>query len=146
MSQFKKASVVVPVDFSEESYAAVDVALQCVSSPRDVHVVHILKDASTQDLEHLWHQVDQKKWHGESELAIREQLSDPKYDGIDIHVLFGTPGEAIVAFASQVDAELIVMPSHGRKGLQRLLLGSVAERVIRLAKCQVLITRGPDAS
>lgn len=145
MSHFQKSSVVVPVDFSGESYAAVDVALQCVSSPADVHVVHVLQNVSTQELEHLWNQVDQAKWHGDSERAIRERLSDPKYDEIDLHVLFGTPGEAIVAFASRVDAELIVMPSHGRKGLQRLLLGSVAERVIRLAKCPVLITKGPDA-
>ncbi len=44
-------------------------------------------------------------------------------------------------FAEQLHAELIVMPSHGRTGLSRLFIGSVAERVVRLAHCPVLILK-----
>jgi nucleotide-binding universal stress UspA family protein len=43
--------------------------------------------------------------------------------------------------AEAIDAELIIVPSHGRSGFSRLLLGSVAERIVRLAKCPVLILK-----
>ncbi len=45
------------------------------------------------------------------------------------------------AGAKKIDADLIVMPSHGRTGLKRLLIGSVAERVVRMAKCPVMVLR-----
>jgi nucleotide-binding universal stress UspA family protein len=53
----------------------------------------------------------------------------------------GDPAEAIVQIAGEVDAGLIVMGTHGRSGLGRLLLGSVAERVLREAPCPVLTVR-----
>lgn len=54
--------------------------------------------------------------------------------------------DAIVAEADRGDADLIALPSHGRKGLARLLLGSVAERVARLASCPVLLWRPADVT
>jgi universal stress protein A len=56
-------------------------------------------------------------------------------------VLFGDPGQQIAIFAKEMKAGLIVMSSHGRTGLAHLLIGSVAERVLRLASCPVLILR-----
>jgi nucleotide-binding universal stress UspA family protein len=56
-------------------------------------------------------------------------------------VAFGDPGQRITAYAEEVGADVIVMPSHGRTGLKRLLLGSVAERVLRLAHCPVLVLK-----
>ena len=47
----------------------------------------------------------------------------------------------IADFAQEKKAELIVLPSHGRTGLTRLLLGSVAEKVVRLAHCPVLVLK-----
>ena len=59
-------------------------------------------------------------------------------------VRFGDPASEIVDFASGIAADIIVLPSHGRTGLTHLLIGSVAERVIRLAKCPVLVLKeGP---
>ncbi len=54
----------------------------------------------------------------------------------------GVPHEAIVETARSVGADLIVMGTHGRSGLQRLVLGSVAENVLRHAPCPVLTLRG----
>jgi nucleotide-binding universal stress UspA family protein len=51
----------------------------------------------------------------------------------------GTPGEAIVDYATKIGADLIVMGTHGRSGLGRVLLGSVAEKVLRGASCPVLV-------
>jgi nucleotide-binding universal stress UspA family protein len=50
----------------------------------------------------------------------------------------GDPADAIIQAAEKEDADLIVMGTHGRTGLTRLLMGSVAEAVVRKAKCPVL--------
>lgn len=141
MSQFPKRSVVVPVDFSTESLEAVDVALDLVDEPAHLRVVHVLRDVSTAELEEMWEQPDQQDAHDQAHQMLREKLSDAKYQGIEFEVIFGDPGESITDCASRHAAELIVIPSHGRTGLKRLLIGSVAERVVRLSHCPVLVLR-----
>ena len=72
---------------------------------------------------------------------IGDRLGD---QGVDIsHVLVdGFPDDALVTAAHDLGAELIVTGSHGRRGLGRILLGSVAERVVRAAPVPVLVGRG----
>jgi len=60
-------------------------------------------------------------------------------------LLVGEPASAIVDLAEREHADLIVMGSHGRKGITRLLMGSVAEAVVRKAKCPVLTVKQPAA-
>jgi nucleotide-binding universal stress UspA family protein len=60
------------------------------------------------------------------------------------HLLFGHPADAIVGFAKAHDIDLIVMGTHGRTGVARLLMGSVAESVVRRAECPVLTLRQPS--
>jgi nucleotide-binding universal stress UspA family protein len=57
------------------------------------------------------------------------------------HLLTGAPAQEIVWLAAHVDADLIVVGTHGRRGVSRLFLGSVAERVVRTAGCPVYIVR-----
>jgi nucleotide-binding universal stress UspA family protein len=57
----------------------------------------------------------------------------------------GDPREVVDAVAQQIDADLIVMGTHGRRGLSRLLIGSVAEYVVRTASRPVLTVRSPVA-
>jgi nucleotide-binding universal stress UspA family protein len=56
----------------------------------------------------------------------------------------GVPHEEIAALAQEEKSDLIVMTTHGRRGISHLLLGSVAERVIRTAPCPVLVVRPPQ--
>lgn len=56
-------------------------------------------------------------------------------------VVYGVPFECIITAARHHNIDLIVMGTHGRTGLRHVLLGSVAERVVRLAPCPVLVTR-----
>jgi universal stress protein A len=63
----------------------------------------------------------------------------------DSIITHGAPFEQIVEAARARQVDLIVMATHGHTGLQRLLLGSVAEKVVRLAPCPVLVTRSPEA-
>jgi hypothetical protein len=58
-----------------------------------------------------------------------------------VHVPVGSPVDEIVALARQIGADLIVLGTHGRRGLRRLWLGSVAEHVVRSATCPVLVVR-----
>jgi len=54
------------------------------------------------------------------------------------------PADAIVSYAKQAEINLIVMGTHGRDGLAHLLVGSVAERVVRSASCPVLTVKHPE--
>jgi nucleotide-binding universal stress UspA family protein len=82
----------------------------------------------------------QRKWAEETLEARAEQL---RQSGIKTswRVQAGAPHEEIVRTAEEEHAEMIVMGTHGRSGLNRMVLGSVAERVIRLARCPVLTVR-----
>ena len=60
---------------------------------------------------------------------------------VRLHVAVGTPFEQILRTATQNNVDLIVMGTHGRTGLARVMLGSVAERVVRLAPCPVLAVK-----
>jgi universal stress protein A len=73
---------------------------------------------------------------------LREFVSPRRGEIIELCVDFGNPGEEILDQASVHKADLIVMGTHGRTGLGRLLLGSVAEHVLRRANCPVLLIKG----
>lgn len=134
-------TVVVPVDFSAESLAAVDTALQITGSAKALHVIHVLPELSPLEPGEMWETVDQRTRTDHVEKALRKSLSDDAYTDITIEILFGDPGHAIARRAAELEADLIVLPSHGRTGLAHLLIGSVAERVVRLAHCPVLVLR-----
>lgn len=63
---------------------------------------------------------------------------------IAVYVATGAPSERIVALAQSIDADLIVLGTHGRHGLGRILLGSVAEEVVKRAPCGVFVIRPRD--
>jgi nucleotide-binding universal stress UspA family protein len=63
---------------------------------------------------------------------------------IAVYVATGSPSERIVALALSVDADLIVLGTHGRHGWGRILLGSVAEEVVKRAPCGVFVIRPRD--
>jgi nucleotide-binding universal stress UspA family protein len=80
--------------------------------------------------------------HTEAALTQLRDLMPASFQGAwDADVAAGPPAETIVRFAQECGADLIVMGTHGRTGLQHVLLGSVAEKVVRLAPCPVLTVR-----
>jgi nucleotide-binding universal stress UspA family protein len=84
---------------------------------------------------------------GEDRDYWRRQLEQirPLDPGIQVrHVLLdGDPAAEIVRYAQEMNMDLIVMGTHGRSGLERLLVGSVAEKVMRQATCSVLVVKLP---
>ena len=87
----------------------------------------------------------------ESDLRrLRERLEalrppDPSY-GVERRLEVGDPVTAILEVASAAGCDLIVMGTHGRSGMGRLVMGSVAEHVSRAARCPVLTVKDPRAS
>ena len=141
MTYFPKRCVVVPIDFSPDSLAALEVGRQLVDAPEHLHVVHVLIDIAPLEAGEVWGVIDPQARMEQAEKALREKLADSKYNGVHTAVVLGEPAHSIANYAQEKHAELIVIPSHGRTGITRLLIGSVAERVVRLAHCPVLVLR-----
>jgi nucleotide-binding universal stress UspA family protein len=141
MEWFKNRRVVVPCDFSEESVSAVEVALQLAESPTEVHVVHVLPLLHAAEPAYVWETIDEEKRKEYARKNLEELLVEPMKRGVIVDVRIGDPGHEIVEFATEIAAGLIVIPSHGRTGVRRLLMGSVAERVSRLSHCPVLVLK-----
>ena len=74
-------------------------------------------------------------------LAAREELAAAKVETL---LRKGTPWVEIVAASESLNADLIVMGTHGRKAVSRLLLGSIAEKVVRAAHRPVLTVHAPE--
>lgn len=77
---------------------------------------------------------------------LKEVVPDDTSVPVEHRLITGDPASAIVRLAKEEGAELIVMGTHGRTGLLRLLMGSVAEVVVRRAPCPVLTLRQPDGA
>jgi nucleotide-binding universal stress UspA family protein len=142
MAWLPKNTVVVPVDFSDESLSAVEAAMELVKNASRLHVIHVLPTLDPTEPGAVWSQLDNDSRREDAIRAVRERLPDAKFADLDVAVAFGDPGQEIANFAESLAADLVVMPSHGRTGIKRLLIGSVAERVVRLAHCPVLVLKG----
>jgi nucleotide-binding universal stress UspA family protein len=93
--------------------------------------------------------MDQRELIADKELRNAEQNAKTvkeaaQKEGVAVKafVMSGKPAEAIIQVAEERRADLVVVGSHGRTGVERLLIGSVAERVIVLASCPVLVVKG----
>jgi len=98
-----------------------------------IHALYVI-DATTftgLPMETSWNGVRQVlESEGETALEEVERLFGDDV-ALETHTVEGTPSTEIVAFARENDVDLVVMGTHGRGGIDRLLLGSVAERVVR---------------
>lgn len=143
-------NILVPIDFSECAENALHLALDlAVRAGAELHLVHVWPEASLSEIVAIN--------EGEAARDVAFQLNeatveplrrlDPEVRGkIDIvHELLknGHPAEAILAYARDHEIDLIVMGTHGRRGLRRWILGSVTEEVLHEAPCPVLAVR-PD--
>ncbi len=141
MNWLSQQTVVVPIDFSDESFRAVDTAISLAGGASHIHVIHVLPILMVAEPGVVWEEVNDESRCEHARQALIERLDSPKYAGVKPHVVVGDPGKEITDFAQRSEATLIVQPSHGRTGIKRLLIGSVAERVVRLAHCPVLVLK-----
>lgn len=145
MVAFQPHLIVVPVDFSESSQNSIAVALDLAGDVGKLRLLHVLPPLEAISPAVVWGDLSDK----EREKAVRKhaipflQKLGVLEAAFDVRV--GNPANEIVEYAEEVNADLVVIASHGYHGLKRFLLGSVAESVIRHARCAVLVLRRQDA-
>lgn len=141
MSWFKQKTILVPFDFSEDSLDAVRAALLMSEKREDVHVLHVLAQFPPTDPVYIWDEnADAKRMEHVRE-NMGEEMKKLGVENVHLNVAVGNPATVITELADEINADLIVIPSHGRTGVKRLMLGSVAERVVRLAHCPVFVLK-----
>ena len=145
--QMKK--VLYPTDFSDLSLRALLYAREFAEAfGAQLHCVHVIDEAYqywtamgpemapvSPPVEDLTSMAD-----GQMERFADEHLVGCKYAPVT-KVLSGKPFAEIIAYAREVDVDLIVLATHGRGGLSHVLMGSTAEKVVRKAPCPVLTVR-----
>ena len=148
-----KRRVLVPFDFSEASRKALHVARTFVpdfGAPMGgtISVIHVITPPPiTAPGRLLRGPFDDERAIAQGFTHLRESLADAMAEcGAEFEAIVrvaANPAEEIVAFAEREQTELIVISSHARRGFDRWLIGSTAERVVRLAPCPVVVLRGP---
>lgn len=140
--------ILVPTDFSVASEEAVRYAADLAASlSASVVVVHVIHEPFVAGGEWDLYVRDAPEMREQLFSDVRSRLSAvvTVFERRGLHVItdirFGLPRDGIVNAAMAAEADLIVMSTHGRSGLHHLLLGSVAEHVIRAAHCPVLALR-----
>jgi nucleotide-binding universal stress UspA family protein len=144
MSPFAGKPIVAPVDLSEVSDRSLAVAREMATDPKQIVALHVGLPYTAVEQPYM-DLIDERARRKELEESVRKRYEGDKFGGIRVEVRFGDPGSEIASFAKEIGSGLIIMPSHGRTGLAHLLIGSVAERVIRYAPCPVLVLRGLNA-
>ena len=147
MKDVKK--VLLPTDFSEGSDAAAAWALDLAARYKArlvvLHVVYDFIRGSGMDLP----QMDSDLLYGQMEEAARASIAKfvaerlEGYADVEAVVIRGIPNEDILRFAGEQGIGLIVMGTHGRRGLDRIIFGSTAQKVVREALCPVLTVAAP---
>lgn len=140
MAGLHPTKTIVPIDFSDLSFSALDRAVE-IAGDAEVHAIHALVELTAMEPGNLYGTVSDESRIESVEKHLREKLVDDKYAHVKVHGVVGDPGREITSFAEQAGADLIVIPSHGYGFFRHLMLGSVAERVVRLAHCPVLVLR-----
>lgn len=144
MTRFTEKSILVPFDFSETSVEAVRVAHRMAGEDGEVEIVHAVLPLSAADPYSVWEPEADEARVARAEQQMKERLSEFVRDKTHFDVGIGSPSTVITDFAKSRGVGLIVIPSHGRTGVKRLLMGSVAERVVRLSECPVLVLKGEE--
>lgn len=137
-------TILFPTDGSDTAASVIEYAIG-VADEHDaaIHVLYVA-DTDRDSLANVRGEiVDSLTQVGER--AVAETAERVREHGVTVHtsVLQGDPSRTIVDYAGEVDADLLVMSTHGRRGVERALLGSVTERVVNTAPVPVLVVN-PD--
>jgi nucleotide-binding universal stress UspA family protein len=141
--------ILVPVDFSDCSMEAWEYALQVAKQfQATVTLLHVIEPVSYGLDFTLSHSKDERKMRERLETRLLDMAGLLKSQGVrGRHVLRGgTPSDSILECVRQERSDLIVMGTHGRRGVSHFVSGSVAEAVLRRAECPVLTVKSPKFS
>ena len=139
-------TILVPIDFSGHSSNALDTAIGLAETlGASIHLAHVLHypvqftaPAELSIPQDLWTQV---RDGAEKELGDAARRVTGAGISVESHLVEGPSAQAIVELADKIGADLIVMGTRGLSGLKHVMLGSVAERTVRLAHCPVMTVK-----
>jgi len=148
----KLKKILVPVDFGEAADAALNYARALARNfGASIDVLHVADDVSSRvfagEVYMAMPPTLQKDVEDMARKQLDERLIDNDPDPLPVRPIVlasNAPALTIVNYAKETGTDLIVMGTHGRGGMAHLLMGSVAERVVRLAGCPVLVVRHPE--
>ncbi|PKL52370.1 MAG: universal stress protein [Nitrospira bacterium HGW-Nitrospira-1] len=141
--------ILFATDFSEGSSNslpyAVSIAKQYGAKLYFVHVIYDVVKASGWYVPHVSMDELYRNMEHDAKTQLEKSFIEEmgEYKDVEYIVLKGTPYEEISRFAEENKIDLIVIGTHGRKGLDRMLFGSTAGQVVRYAPCPVLTVRLP---
>ncbi len=139
--------ILCPVDHSECSYLALKYAISlALKDEAKLYLMHVI-DTRLYDTEiykfspYKLDEIDMDKIHED----LIKSLPEGTMDVLEVEtiVIKGIPFHEIITAATEIGADLIVIGTHGRTGLSHVVMGSVAEKVVRKASCPVLTVRMP---
>jgi nucleotide-binding universal stress UspA family protein len=141
-------SILAPTDFSAHSELSVRYACQIAERlSSELHLLHILSEILPAGPDPLLMPVMPAEYYKDEEERARhtlDRLLEPRWGkpaSVVKAVRWGSPVDSIVSYALDHRIDMIVIATHGRTGLSHVLLGSVAERIVREAPCPVLTIR-----
>ncbi|RMH17320.1 MAG: universal stress protein [Acidobacteria bacterium] len=149
----KVKNILMPTDFSSCANAALDCAIFLAEQyDARLTLLHVLVLHEEDPADPAYHFPDGEELVARLRRVARGELRGlidrrgglPALDLHEVTVRGVAPAPEIVGYASEHHSDLIVIGTHGRRGLRRFLLGSVAEEVVRLAPCPVLTVRGTE--
>jgi len=133
--------ILYPTDFSTTGRTALEMA---TSLARDrgatLLIVHVEEPPTAYGGGEFYYGLDEPN-REELQRMLAEMVPTNPAVKCEHRLIMGAPASSIVHVAEKEGVELIVMPTHGRRGLTRLLMGSIAEEVVRKAKCPVLTVK-----
>jgi nucleotide-binding universal stress UspA family protein len=144
-------TIVIGVDYSDQSIFAVDEALRIAGAAPGTRLVPALilppnsaEGSGTQDaVEATRTLVERSIENLEQLIGTRSLALGLSPASVEPRVRFGVPADELTTLARELGGQLITVGTHARRGLSHLLLGSVAEEVLKKADCSVLIARAP---
>ena len=151
--------LVVGYDFSETGALALEEGLRQASLAPGctLHVIMALEEKHKSLFSDIESRIEPRieidyqgasvvqSWLSEA-VQARVQEVRPEALTLFVHVRIGEPASEILALAAEADADFIIVGTHGHTGVKRWLVGSVAEKVVREARCRVLVARAKDYS
>jgi nucleotide-binding universal stress UspA family protein len=147
---FKPTTILHATDYSDNSAYAFKVALSLAEQHgATLYVAHVVESLGPElvtvgeaatvrqpegHVRHLWQEILQVKAPLGSPVAVKHVLAE------------GEPAAEVAEIAKKYGCDLIVISTHGRTGLERLLMGSIAEKIVRLAPCAILTVKRPPTT
>lgn len=139
--------ILVPLDFSKCSEYALEYAKALVKPLHgSLHLIHVIEPPMASiEWGYAFEQEAIANSQKFAEDSMQQEAEDLRKQGITAitEIISGTPYYAIARYAEEQKIDLIIISTHGRRGVERLLMGSTTERVLRMSHCPVLSVHPP---